>query len=368
MEGKSYFIPVEELERFMRDVFIRLGVPEEDARITAEILIASDLRGIESHGIGRLKMYYDRIQQGIQKPVTQFEVVREMPATAVVDGHHGMGQVVGYRSMQMAIQKASIYGMGSVAVRNSSHFGIAGYYPGMAVKAGMIGMAFTNARPSIAPTFGARPMLGTNPIAFGAPTDEEFPFMFDAATSITQRGKLEVLERKGKPTPAGWVINPEGKTLTGTTEILAGFAQEKAALLPLGGQGDELAGHKGYGLATIVEILSSSLQSGVFLWDLAGFDEHGNHRPNMIGHFFMAINVSAFTELEAFKQSTGAILRQLRASRLQPGQARIYTAGEKAYEREKRIRSQGVEILPNLQKDIKTICQELGLSGYNLPF
>ena len=167
-----------------------MGVPEEDARITAEILIASDLRGIETHGVGRMKMYYDRIHQGVQIPSHPIRGSREMHTTAVVDGHHGMGQVIGYRSMQMAIEKARIYGMGSVAVRNSTHFGIAGYYPCMAVKANMIGMAFTNARPSIAPTFGVRPMLGTNPIAFGAPSDEDFPFLFDAATSITQRGQI----------------------------------------------------------------------------------------------------------------------------------------------------------------------------------
>ena len=144
----------------------------------------------------RMKMYYDRIRQGVQFPVTKMEIVRESPTTAVIDGHHGMGQVIGYRSMEMAIEKARQYGMGAVAVRNSAHFGIAGYYPMMAAKAGMIGMAFTNARPSIAPTFGVKPMLGTNPIAFGCPTDEEFPFLYDAATSITQRGKLEVLDRQ----------------------------------------------------------------------------------------------------------------------------------------------------------------------------
>ena len=201
------------LERFMHDVFVKLGVPEEDAKISAEILVTSDLRGIESHGIQRMKMYYNRIRQGVQFPVTKMEIVRELPTTAVIDGRHGMGQVIGYRSMEMAINKARQYGMGAVAVRNSAHFGIAGYYPMMAAKAGMIGMAFTNARPSIAPTFGVKPMLGTNPIAFGCPTDEEFPFLYDAATSITQRGKLEVLARKDKMAPQGWVIDEAGNFL-----------------------------------------------------------------------------------------------------------------------------------------------------------
>lgn len=365
MEQNSTFLPVEVVQNFMHDVFVRLGVPEEDACIAAEILITSDLRGIESHGIGRLKMYYDRIKQGVQLPVTNFEIVREAPATAVVDGHHGMGQVIAHRAMNLAIEKARRFGMGSVAVRNSTHFGIAGYYPLMAVKANMIGLTVTNARPSIAPTFGVRPMLGTNPIAFGAPTDEPFPFLFDAATSITQRGKLEVLSRKKKPAPAGWVVGPQGNVLTDPDFILESFAKEAAALLPLGGAGETLGGHKGYGLATMVEILSASLQSGAYLWDLIGFDERGVRRPNMLGHFFMAIDVAAFVDPDEFKHSTGNILRQLRNATLEPGQARIYSAGEKEFEIEHRVREQGIEILPDLLKDMQTIRQELGLSGYN---
>src|SRR5512138_907651 len=232
VEKLGCVVPVDVLESFMRDVFIKLGVTEENARICAEILITSDVRGIESHGIQRMKMYYDRIRKGMQFANTKMEVVRESPTTAVVDGHNGMGQVTGYRSMQMAIEKARQYGMGAVAVRNSAHYGIAGYYPLMAIKAGMIGMSFTNARPSIAPTFGVRPMLGTNPIAFGCPTDEPFPFLYDAATSITQRGKLEVLARLDKPAPAGWVIDQDGNDLTDSHGCLDGFGRETAALLP----------------------------------------------------------------------------------------------------------------------------------------
>ncbi len=368
MSQNTVYIPADTLENFMYDVFTRLGVPEEDAKISAQILIASDLRGIESHGIGRLKLYYDRIKEGIQLPITNFEIVRESPTTAVVDGHDGMGQVIGYKAMKLAIQKAKEFGMGSVAVRNSAHYGIAGYYPLMAVKEGMIGFSVTNARPSIAPTFGTKPMLGTNPIAFGAPTDEECPFLFDAATSITQRGKLEVLARLEKPTPVGWVEDPLGNPLTDTNEILAGFAKDTAALLPLGGQGESMAGYKGYGLATIVEILSASLQTGSFLWGLSGIGPNGEKVPNRLGHFFMAINIEAFVPLNEFKKTTGEILRQLRASRKQPGYERIFTAGEKEYENEIRIRKEGVPVVANLQKDIKIMMNGLGLTGYQFNF
>ncbi len=368
MADQTCYIAWDVLRSFMRDVLVGCGVPAEDAEISADILIASDLRGIESHGIGRLKMYYDRLKSGQHLPVTRFEIVRESPATATVDAHHGVGMVVGYRAMKLAIEKARSVGMGSVAVRNSTHFGIDGYYPLMAVQEGMIGMSFTNARPSIAPTFGVQPMLGTNPIAFGCPTDEPFPFLFDAATSITQRGKIETLERKELPTPAGWVIGQDGNFLTDSSAILTGLTKETAALLPLGGAGEELGGHKGYGLATMVEILSSALQSGAFLYQLTGVAPDGSKTHFRVGHFFMAINIESFVPLEEFKHNVGEILRELRASRKAPGQTRIYTAGEKEYENEQRVRREGVPIVPNLQKEIKIMQHELGLTQYQFPF
>jgi len=368
MSGQIVRIPVETLQSFMKDVFVGVGVPEGDAGICAEVLITSDLRGIESHGVGRLKMYYDRIRAGILLPHTRFQVVKEGPTTAVIDGGHGMGHVIAYRSMQMAIDKAREGGLGAVAVRNSTHFGIAGYYALVAVRQGQIGLAFTNARPSIAPTFSVQPMLGTNPIAFGAPTDEECPFLFDAATSIAQRGKIEVLDRSEKPTPEGWVINQKSEFVTDTPQILQDLVAGTNALLPLGGMGELLSGHKGYGLATMVEILSAALQEGSFLHDLSGFDGDGNLQPHKLGHFFLAIDIEHFIPLDRFKAIAGSIVRQLRASRKAPGQERIYAAGEKECEIEKRIRVEGVPVNPSLQKNLKIMQEELGLPQYEFPF
>jgi L-2-hydroxycarboxylate dehydrogenase (NAD+) len=368
MSGQIVRIPVETLQSFMKDVFVGLGVPEGDAEICAEVLITSDLRGIESHGVGRLKMYYDRIKARILFPYTRFQVVKEGPTTAVIDGGHGMGHVIAYRSMQMAIDKAKKHGLGAVAVRNTTHFGIAGYYALMAIRQGQIGMAFTNARPSIAPTFGVQPMLGTNPIAFGAPTDEECPFLFDAATSITQRGKIEVLDRSEKPTPEGWVINQKSEFVTDTPQILQDLLAGTNALLPLGGMGELLGGHKGYDLATMVEILSAALQGGSFLHDLSGFDADGNLQPHKLGHFFLAIDIKHFIPLDRFKAITGSIVRQLRASHKAPGQERIYTAGEKECEMEKHIRVEGVPVNLNLQENLKIMQEELGLTQYDFPF
>lgn len=368
MAQNVVYIPLDTMLHFMVDVLAGVGVPHSEAETIADVLISSDLRGVESHGIGRLRMYYERIRAGTISAKTQFEIVKESPTTAVVDGHMGMGHVIGVRAMQMAIDKARVYGMGSVAVRNSTHFGIDGYYPLMAVKAGMLGMSFTNARPSIAPTFGVKPMLGTNPIAFGAPTDEECPFLFDAATSITQRGKIEVLERAEKPVPEGWVIDQSGNFVTDAVEILKGFDHGTNALLPLGGAGELLGGHKGYDLATMVEIFSASLQTGAFLYGLSGFDAQGNKTPLTVGHFFMAINIENFVDLAQFKATTGAILRELRESPKAPGQKRIFTAGEKEFETEKVVRAQGVAVNANLQKDVKVMQSGLGLTQYHFPF
>ncbi len=354
-------IQPDELKQFMKDAFIQLGVPENEAEISSEILITSDLRGIESHGIGRLRMYVDRIHQGLIEPVANPEIIKESPTTAVIDGNHGIGMAIGHYSMSLAIRKAKEYGMGSVAVRNSTHFGIDGYYPLMAVDAGMIGMSFTNARPSVSPTFSVQPVLGTNPIAFGAPTDEEFPFLYDAATSITQRGKIEVLHREEKPVKAGWVVNNRGELVDDPDEVLAGLVSGEAALLPLGGVGEELGGHKGYGLSAVVEIFSASLQSGAFLSALSGLDEKGDPTRFRVGHFFMAINIESFIDLPTFKKNIGDLLRELRASKKAPGQSRIFTAGEKEYISTKNVLNHGIPINENLRKDLLHVKQLLGI-------
>ncbi|MDR0998067.1 MAG: Ldh family oxidoreductase [Treponema sp.] len=320
------------MREFMRLAFIAVGVPADDAAICADVLIESDKRGIDSHGVGRLKpIYLDRIKEGIQNVKTQFEVVRETPSTAVVDGHDGMGHVIGVKSMGMAIAKAKKCGLGMVAVRNSTHYGIAGYYALMAAKENQICFTGTNARPSIAPTFGVENMLGTNPLTIGFPTDEEFPFVIDCATSITQRGKIEHYARINKTMPHGWVINETGKAVTDPNAALKGLVDGTCALTPVGGIGDELAGYKGYGWATVVEVLSAALQGGSFLKTLAGINTDGSRRPYHLGHWFIAIDINAFTDPGRFRKTAGDILRELRASRKAEGQSRIYTAGEKEY-------------------------------------
>jgi L-2-hydroxycarboxylate dehydrogenase (NAD+) len=359
MPEKLAWVKIDTLERFIVDVFKKAGVPKADAETCAKVLIAADMQGTDSHGVSRLKpIYIDRIKAGQQSPITEFEVLREGPTTAVVDGHRGMGMVIAKKAMDLAIKKAKKLGMGMVVARNSTHYGIAGYYANMAVEQGLIGVTGTNARPSIPPTFGTENMLGTNPLTFGMPSDEPFPFMLDCATSIIQRGKVEVYARIGKKVPEGLVIDGDGESLTDPDEILRDLTRGKAALLPLGGL-EETGGYKGYGYATVVEILSASLQGGAFLKTLTGTN---------LGHFFIAIDVSAFTDPNEFKKTTGDILRGLRASRKMPGHDRIYTAGEKEYLTTLERKKTGIPLNESLQRELAQLRDECGLKGYRLPF
>ena len=357
--SEPVWVPFSILEPFVVDVFKSMGVPQADAETCMDVLLDADRKGLDTHGVNRLKpVYYDRVLNGLQKPVTELDVIREGPTTAVVDANNGMGMVASHYSMMTAISKAKEYGMGMVAVRNSTHYGIAGYYAEMASKQGLIGMTGTNARPSIAPTFGVEPMLGTNPMTFSFPTDEAFPFTLDCATSIIQRGKVEVSARVHRPLPEGLVIDNRGEYMTDSEKILTSLLSGEAALLPLGGAGEETGGYKGYGYATVVEILSAALQQGFFLRALNGVN---------LGHFFIAIDVEAFTELDSFKHSTGSILRELRSARRAPGEPRIYTAGEKEYLTSLERNIKGVPVTLGVQSELLAIRDEQNLD-YFFPF
>lgn len=361
--GRPY-IEWDLIGNFMVDVFKAVGVPEADAKICADVLMESDRRGIESHGCNRFKpIYIDRINAGIQNPLTECEIIKETPTTLVMDAHDGMGMVASHKAMEKIIEKARTYGMGMAAVRNSTHYGIAGYWAMMASKAGMIGITGTNARPSIAPTFGVENMLGTNPLTVAFPTDEEFPFCLDCATSITQRGKIEYYARSGKDTPAGMVIGHDGKAMTDSPEILTALTKGTAALAPLGGIGEDLAGYKGYGYATVVEILSAALQGGSFLKMLTGISADGSKMPYHLGHFFIAIDPEAFMGLDEFKKITTEILRELRASEKAPGEERIYTAGEKEYLVWQERKNKGVPVGESVQAELIEL-----RNRYNLPY
>ncbi|MCR4608722.1 MAG: Ldh family oxidoreductase [Eubacterium sp.] len=356
------FVPWEQMNSFMIDVFKGYGVPEEDAKICADVLLESDRRGIESHGCNRFKpIYIDRIVKGTLLPVTELEIIKETPTTVVMDAHDGMGMVASHHMMKKLIEKAKQYGMAGGAIRNSTHYGIAGYWTDMAAKEGLIGVTGTNARPSIAPTFGVENMLGTNPLTFSLPTDEEFNFCLDCATSIVQRGRIEYYARSGKPTPAGTVVSENGEALTDSEEILKALVNGTAALAPLGGIGEELAGYKGYGYATVVEILSAALSGGQFMKSLSGVGSDGKPSMYHLGHFFFVVDPEAFMGRDEFRKIAGDICRALRASKKAPGEDRIYTAGEKEYEIWQFRKDKGVPVSESVQKDLIMMRDKLDL-------
>ena len=357
------------ITNFVVDSFVGYGIPREDAEICADVLLESDKRGIESHGVNRFKpIYLDRIKDGIQNPVTNYEIVKETPTTAVVDGHDGMGQVIGYKSMKLAIKKAKEYGMGMVVVRNSCHYGIAGYYPWMACKEGCIGMTGTNARPSVAPTFGVEGMFGTNPLTIGIPTDEDFDFLIDCATSITQNGKIEYYERIGEKVHPGTIIGIDGEPVEGDAGVaLKRIRQGTAALTTLGGIGEAMGGYKGYGYAMVVELLSAVLQEGNYGKALNGVGPNGEKVPYHLGHFFIAIDTNHFLGEELCRKKAGEIIRSVRNSKKAPGAERIYSAGEKEH-LVRLARKDGVPINESVQKEIVAVRDELGLTQYKFPW
>ncbi len=362
------FVPWDLMRDFMTDAFVGYGVPRDDAEICTDVLLEADRRGIESHGCNRFKpIYLDRIRKGTLKPTTELEVLKETPATLVLDAHDGMGMVASHRMMERLIEKAKACGMAGGAIRNSTHYGIAGYWATMASDAGLIGLTGTNARPSIAPTFGVENMMGTNPLTFALPTDEDFPFCIDCATSIVQRGKIEYYARQGKPTPAGMVVGRDGSTMTDSEEILRALVAGEAALAPLGGVGEELAGYKGYGYAAVVEILSAALSGGQFMKALTGVAPDGSPQMYHLGHFFFVVDPEAFMGAESFRKTAGDICRALRASEKAPGQERIYTAGEKEYLTWLDRKDKGVPVGESVQRELLAVRDELGLP-YTFPF
>ena len=367
METRPY-VSWDLMNSFLIDAFKGYGVPEADAKICADVLLESDRRGIESHGCNRFKpIYIDRIVNGTLLPETKMDIVKDTPTTVVMDANNGMGMVASYHMMEMLIEKAAKYGMAGGAVYNSTHYGIAGYWTTMAEKAGMIGITGTNARPSVAPTWGVEPMMGTNPLTFTMPTDEEFPFNFDCATSTIQNGKIEFYARSGKPTPEGLVVTKDGGTMSDSAQILKEMRAGNCALLSLGGLGEATGGYKGYGFTTIVEILSAALAGGPFMKDLSGKAADGSNQMYRLGHFFFVINPEFFMGLDTFKKTAGDICRGLRNSQRAPGAERIYTAGEKEWMAWQERKDKGVPVGETIQKEIIEIRDKLNLP-YHFPF
>jgi len=351
------------LKAFCQEVFRRLGVEAGDARIAAEVLVAADLRGVESHGVARLHVFYaNRLRSRDMTPSPRVQVVRDTPVTRVLDGDNGLGHPIAHAGMSTAIDKACRMGAGFVTVRNSNHFGIAGYYAMMALEHGCIGFCMTSTNPGVVPTFGTEPLLGTNPIAVAVPCDKEPAFVLDMATSAVPVGKLEVFDRLGLPIPSDWATDERGSPVTDAGVVLRMVrAGRGGGLLPLGGAGETAGGHKGYGLAVWGDIFSVLL-SGGRLPDTTHHPEAGPGRPlGTVCHFFGAWHVDAFRPLAELKADMDKMLLRLKSSKRAEGQARIYVAGEKEHEETERRLRNGIPLPDTVLDDLRALGSELGI-------
>jgi len=350
--------PKEQLREFTARVFAHVGVAADEADLAAGVLAKADLRGIDSHGVARLGRYVNGLKQGTMKATDQSRVIREAKATALVDGGQSLGQVVGKKAMDLAIQKATDTSVGVVAVRNSNHYGIAGYYSLMALEHDLIGVSMTNAGPLVVPTFGRTSGLGTNPISLAAPAMKEKAFVLDMATSTVPRGKVEVYNRLGQPMPHGWAVDETVRSSTDPARVLNALAKRLGGgLLPLGGEGEELGGHKGYGLALMVDVLC-----GVLSGAATGLQVYADEKKPDVGHFFMALDPTAFRPLDEFRRDMDRLARELKDSPKAQGQDRIYVHGEKSFARMEKFRKEGIPLDPKVVDGLKKIGTDLGVA------
>jgi L-2-hydroxycarboxylate dehydrogenase (NAD+) len=362
-EERGVVVRAEPLTAFCVRVFQKLGVPEEDGRIVADVLVAADLRGIDSHGVARLRRYVDGVRDGMMVAGSREKVIVETPTTALVDAGAGLGHPVSRRAMEKAIQKAEEYGSGFVTVRNSNHYGIAGYYAMMALEHDCIGMSMTNASRLVVPTFGRDAMLGTNPIAVAAPAGRERAFVLDMASSTVPRGKLEVYNRLGKPIPSGWATDETGRPTTDAGRVLENSKKlAGGGLLPLGGAGELLSGHKGYGLALWVDVFCAVLSGAAYADLVYPRTGDGKPLPSQIGHFFGAWRVDAFRPVDEFKAAMDDLQRRLKDTPKAEGEARIYVHGEKEYEEAERRSREGIPLNPKVAADLRAVGEELGVA------
>jgi LDH2 family malate/lactate/ureidoglycolate dehydrogenase len=345
----------ERLKGFIAEVLTALGMARHIADHTADLMVQTDLRGVDSHGIGMLPLYVEWIRNGYIVPSAEPVVVRDELATALVDGQRGLGHWTSTKAMILAIEKAKAFGAGFVAVRNSGHFGACACYSMMALPHRLIGIAMTNSFvPAMVPTFGRKPMLSTNPLSIAVPAATEPPFVLDMATTTVALGKLTIASRWGKPIPEGWALD-EGGHPTRDPDV----GLKNRLLTPLGGS-RELGSHKGYGLGVMVDILSGVL-SGAVYGDLFLRTDMAARRHGNVGHFFGAIDIARFRPWDEFSAAMDDMLRALKATPPAEGEERVWAAGEPETECEQQRRVEGIPLAPALVEQVNEIARALGV-------
>jgi L-2-hydroxycarboxylate dehydrogenase (NAD+) len=358
--GDIYVFPAPYLKNFAAEVFMHFGITEADAWQAADVLSRSDLRGIDSHGVARLHTYFDMLELGRINAKPKIKVVREKTSVATVDGDNGLGLVVGPKANEIAMEKAERHGSGWVAVCNTNHFGIAGYYPLQALEKDLIGWAMTNSTKLVAPLWGAERMLGTNPIAIAFPGDKEPPIVIDMATSAVAYGKIEIALRQRSTVPRGWIVDKDGCDTTNPQEMIDGGAQ-----LPLGSERD-LGGHKGYALAAMVDILCCVLSGanwGPFAPPFALRQEIPARSVGKgIGHFFGAMQIDAFIDKQEFKRQIDQWIQVFRDTKPAPGTAGPLIPGDPEREAEAIRGKEGIPLLKPVVEDLLDISRKTGIA------
>jgi L-2-hydroxycarboxylate dehydrogenase (NAD+) len=356
---ETKIFPIEALREFCTRVFQHLRVPSNDAAQAADVLASADLRGIDSHGVARLYSYFGILSEGHINPTPQIKVVHSTLSTATVDGDNGLGLVVGPHANRIAMDMAEKAGSGWVSVRNTNHYGIAGYYVLQALERDMIGWAMTNSTALVAPLWGAERMLGTNPIAIAFPGKEEPPIVIDMATSAAAYGKIEIAKRLGKSVPQGWAIDSEGRGTTNPDDLIAG-----GALLPLGSD-RERGAHKGYGLSIMVDVLCGPLSGanwGPFAPPFALRQELPKRSVGKgIGHFFGAMRIDGFMDADSFKRQIDDYIRVFRATKPAPGTNGPLIPGDPEREMEKIRSKNGVPLVLPVIEDLRDISRKTGV-------
>ena len=351
--------PYQQLYNFSKSIFLAIGCSEANADIATKVLLSADLRGVDSHGIARLTGYVRLWEVGRINSNPSIQIVHETPSTAVIDGDKGLGLVVAPAAMQVAIDKARDVGTGWVSVKNSNHFGIAGFHAMMALESDMIGIAMTNASALVAPTFSVERLLGTNPIAVAIPAGVEPPFVADFATTTAANGKLEILQRKNLDTPDGWVQTKDGEPSTKASEVKNG-----GALLPLGGD-KEHGSHKGYMLGSIVDIFSAILSGANYGPWVPPFPAYIPMPENLpgegIGHFFGVMRIDAFRPADDFKLHMDKWIRRFRSAETVKGETAVLIPGdpERMMENERMVK--GIPLLQTVVNDLATLGAKYGI-------
>ena len=348
------------LYQFTFDMLQKIGCSDEDAQLATKVLLSADLRGVDSHGVARLSGYVRLWEKGRINPKPKVRVTYETPSTAVVDGDAGLGLVVAPFAMKVAMEKAKNVGTGWVSVKNSNHYGIAGYHAMLALEQDMIGISLTNASPLVAPTFSKERLLGTNPIAVAIPAKEEPAFVADMATTTAANGKLEILQRKGLETPTGWVQDKNGNPTLSSDGVKDG-----GALLPLGGD-REHGSHKGYALGAVVDILSGVLSGANYGPWVPPFVAFLNPLPNLvgegIGHFFGAMRVDAFRPADEFKNHMDQWIRRFRSAEPTPGHEKVLIPGDPERELEIIRKKEGIPLLDPVIEDLSELGKKFGIN------